>query len=117
MREFCEALAAKVGGGSYGLAAEHAHSCCILLAKTDFKKEGVWHTHIDYPRFHALVKRYYETGGAASFTSSDYTAPTPAWAMYNAEEAGFDPVDMRWRRNKGGGVSEIEYKASESGCG
>jgi hypothetical protein len=37
----------------------------------------VWHTWIDYPKFHALMKRYNETGGEAVFTAMDYMAPTP----------------------------------------
>lgn len=42
--------------GEYALACEHAHSCCILLARVDkFLVGGVWHTHIDYDRFHNLV--------------------------------------------------------------
>lgn len=116
VRAFCEALAARVGG-SYGLAAEHAHSCCILLAKNTFHIDGVWHTHINYERFHTLTKRYYESGGVEKFGTMDYLAPTPPWANYDAEEAGFDPIEMRWRRNKDGSLAEIEYKTSESGCG
>ena len=39
-------------GGQYGLACEHEHSCCVLLARTDtFRVGGRWHTWIDYERF------------------------------------------------------------------
>ena len=38
-------------GLEYGIAAEHAHSCCVLLASTRFRKEGRWHTIIDYDKF------------------------------------------------------------------
>jgi tRNA wybutosine-synthesizing protein 1 len=38
-------------GLSYGIAAEHAHSCCILIASTRFFIDGKWHTIIDYDRF------------------------------------------------------------------
>ena len=39
-------------GGEYGLACEHAHSCCILLARRSrFHRDGAWHTWIDYERF------------------------------------------------------------------
>ena len=42
--------------GEYGLACEHAHSCCILLARVDkFKVGGAWHTWIDYDRFQQLA--------------------------------------------------------------
>lgn len=43
--------------GEYALACEHAHSCCILLARTDkFRVGGVWHTWIDYDKFQKLVQ-------------------------------------------------------------
>lgn len=119
VKEFCEALAAKLDdvapGVSYGLAVEHAHSCFVLLAKTSFKIDGAWHTHIDYERFHDLVARYYESG--EPFSSMDYIARTPDWAVYDAPEAGFDPVEVRWRRKQDGSVAEVEYRPSGSGCG
>ena len=38
--------------GVYGLACEHEHSCCLLLARKDrFLVDGAWHTWIDYERF------------------------------------------------------------------
>jgi tRNA wybutosine-synthesizing protein 1 len=133
VREFCEAFAAKLaamsGGGAgapavadgapldYGLAVEHEHSCFVLLAKHQFHMDGAWHTHIDYDRFHELMARYYASGGAERFSSMDYVARTPDWALFGAAERGFDPAEMRWRRGKDGGVAEITYQASESGCG
>ena len=48
---FGEAICA-ARDGEYGLACEHAHSCCILLARRDrFWKDGRWHTWIDYKKF------------------------------------------------------------------
>ncbi len=151
--------------------------------------EGKWHTWIDYPKFHELVKRYKATDGEAVFTAMDYMAPTPdvscwadglpslslllgrlhtcvqsrlagrarqlpnarpragvgparpvdgwqpfcgpspvpvcaclfslcvQWAVYNAPEGGFDPVESRFRRNAEGAAEAVEYKASSSGCG
>ena len=36
-------------GAEYGLACEHRHSCCILLARKDpYLVDGKWHTWIDY---------------------------------------------------------------------
>ena len=52
-----------------------------------------------------------------SFTSTDYMAPTPPWAVYKSEARGFDPKESRWKRTKTGKMVEIEYKSSESGCG
>ena len=49
--EFGEAICA-ARNGEYGLACEHAHSCCVLLARKDrFWKDGHWHTWIDYDKF------------------------------------------------------------------
>ena len=116
VRAFCEALCGFLGG-EYSLAAEHAHSCCVLIARADFKdaQSGSWRTHIDYDRFQELVSRYYATGEI--FTALDYAAVTPAWAVYGAAEAGFDPSEARWRRKAAGGITTIEYTPSGSGCG
>jgi tRNA wybutosine-synthesizing protein 1 len=40
-----------LGRIEYGIAAEHEHSCCVLLARKDrFLRDGVWHTWIDYDK-------------------------------------------------------------------
>ncbi|KXT04715.1 hypothetical protein AC579_618 [Pseudocercospora musae] len=82
-------------GLEYGIAAEHAHSCCILLAdrkrfykasKTDGTKR--WHTIIDYPAFFRCV----ESG--RPFAPEDYVGEaTPEWALWG--NGGFDPRDER----------------------
>ncbi|RHZ09906.1 hypothetical protein DYB37_013028 [Aphanomyces astaci] len=102
-------------GGGYELPTEHAHSNCVLVAKTKFKIDGHWHTWIDYDKFHTLIQAYYNDGTA--FTTMGYIAPTPAWAVYNAPEAGFDPIETRFQRTKECKVVEIQYTATDSGCG
>ncbi|OWZ23760.1 TRNA wybutosine-synthesizing protein [Phytophthora megakarya] len=114
VRGFCSALCERVSG-DYALASEHAHSNCVLIAKKKFCRDGVWHTWIDYERFHELVAKYYEDG--STFTADDYTAPTPHWALYDSQEQGFDPVETRFRRTKDGKVVEFAYQSTESGCG
>ena len=84
-------------GLDYGIAAEHAHSCCILLAdRTRFYKEVTgetgaekkWHTLIDYPKFFECV----ESG--KPFDPEDYVGgSTPEWALWG--NGGFDPRDER----------------------
>jgi tRNA wybutosine-synthesizing protein 1 len=102
----------------YGIATEHEHSCCILIAREDrFKVNGQWHTWIDYPKFDELIQEYYASNGAKTFTGTDYLAPTPDWALYKSSERGFDPKESRYRRTKTGALVEVEYKSSESGCG
>ncbi|KAI7870998.1 hypothetical protein BDF14DRAFT_1878836 [Spinellus fusiger] len=92
--DFCNKLVAKLGAG-YEMACEHAHSCSILIASTDFKVEGEWYTHIDYEKFFALVKK------GEHFTSLDYMAKTPEWALFGTPEAGFDPEETRfYRKNR-----------------
>jgi hypothetical protein len=56
-------------------------------------------------------------GKTKTFSSTDYMAATPEWAVYKSIERGFDPAENRWRRGGGGELIEIEYKSSESGCG
>ena len=81
------------GEEEYGLACEHAHSCCILLARTDrYKINGEWYTWIDYDKFQNLV------ASGEKFTALDYIERTPSWATYGAEEAGFDPDQTRHRK-------------------
>lgn len=90
---FVKALDAALArrGLEYGIAAEHAHSCCVLLASTRFLVEGKWRTLIQYERFFELL----ETG--ASFAPEDYMGdPTPEWATWG--NGGFDPVDVRVHR-------------------
>ncbi|KAG2423460.1 hypothetical protein HXX76_015330 [Chlamydomonas incerta] len=87
-RAICEAR-----GGEYGLACEHAHSCCILLARVDkFLRGGTWHTWIDYDRFQQLAA----AGG--DFGAEDYMLPTPDWAEFGSEAAGFDPGQVRVKK-------------------
>ncbi|KAL2141863.1 hypothetical protein VTI28DRAFT_1846 [Corynascus sepedonium] len=78
-------------GLEYGIAAEHAHSCCILLASDRFKVDGKWHTLIDYDRFFELLE---EKGPDGDFSPEDYMGPpTPEWATWG--NGGFDPRDQR----------------------
>ena len=71
--EYAEALAARVNErgrtpARYGIATEHEHSCCILLAREDkFLIDGVWHTWINYPEFNRLIAEYYESDKKKTF--------------------------------------------------
>ncbi|KAH9393761.1 S-adenosyl-L-methionine-dependent tRNA 4-demethylwyosine synthase [Tyrophagus putrescentiae] len=84
----------------YGIACEHEHSNCILLAHRRFHIDGAWNTWIDYAKFSQLIGEYYQSNGEKTFSSLDYVQPTPAWAVYGASERGFNPNDTRFRRNK-----------------
>ncbi|KRZ59313.1 tRNA wybutosine-synthesizing protein 1 -like protein [Trichinella nativa] len=84
----------------YEIAAEHEHSNCVLIAKLNFKINGQWYTWIDYEKFFSLAERFKKDG--ISFTSYDYMAKTPDWALFGASQRGFDPEDQRWyRKSKG----------------
>ena len=78
-------------GLHYGIGAEHAHSCCVLLASERFRKHGRWHTRIDYDRFFELLEREKREG--TSFSPEDYTRETEEWALWG--NGGFDPNDER----------------------
>jgi tRNA wybutosine-synthesizing protein 1 len=106
---FVEALntALTQRGLAYGIAAEHAHSCCILIASERFKIDRKWHTRIDYKKFFQCL----ESG--CEFTPEDYIGEeTPEWARWG--NGGFDPRDERvYRKGKNklalsetGGVTE-----------
>lgn len=87
---FVEALNAALArrGLAYGIAAEHAHSCCVLIASERFKVKEKWHTRIDYEKFFACL----ESG--EEFSPEDYMGPeTPEWATWG--NGGFDPRDER----------------------
>ncbi|KAI8633438.1 hypothetical protein F5Y19DRAFT_471714 [Xylariaceae sp. FL1651] len=91
--EFVTALDRKLRerGLDYGIAAEHAHSCCVLLASGRFRVDGKWHTRIDYQRFFELLE---ERGADGDWTPEEYMGPeTPEWATWG--NGGFDPRDER----------------------
>ncbi|KAK4223768.1 S-adenosyl-L-methionine-dependent tRNA 4-demethylwyosine synthase [Podospora fimiseda] len=90
-------------GLNYGIAAEHAHSCCILLAdKERFFVKGKWHTIIDYEKFFELLEK---KGPDGDFSPEDYMGPeTPEWATWG--RGGFDPRDQRVDR-KGKPIVEV----------
>lgn len=94
VKAFSEALALK-SQGEYEVACEHEHSCCVLLAKSNkFKIDGQWYTWIDYEKFHDLV------ASGRTFDSRDYMSATPSWAVYGSEESGFDPGQLRYRKER-----------------
>lgn len=107
---FAEAFNAALGrrGLGYGIAAEHAHSCCILIASDRFLIEDKWHTLIDYDKFFACLE------GGQDFAPEDYVGPpTPEWAAFG--HGGFNPADERVHR-KGKHRSEmLDPKASGGG--
>ncbi|XP_032933852.1 S-adenosyl-L-methionine-dependent tRNA 4-demethylwyosine synthase TYW1-like isoform X2 [Catharus ustulatus] len=90
----------------YGIACEHEHSNCLLMAHSKFHVDGEWRTWIDYGRFQELVREHEQSGGSRTFTAAEYTARTPPWALFGARERGFDPLDVRFqRKNKARDVS------------
>jgi tRNA wybutosine-synthesizing protein 1 len=107
--EFVTQLEAELNtrGLSYGIGAEHAHSCCVLLAdRTRFKPNGKWATRIDFERFFDLYEgkvqgSRMEDGKVVGWRPEDYVgAETPEWALWG--NGGFDPRDQRvYRKGKG----------------
>lgn len=83
----------------------------MLLARRDrYFHGGAWHTWIDYEKFQDLVE------AGAPFTAQDYVARTPDWAVAGSEEAGFDPAETRFKKERkhggraaagGGAPSEV----------
>jgi tRNA wybutosine-synthesizing protein 1 len=93
VRAFAEQLVA-VLGHEWLPAVEHEHSNMVVLAKPRFRDaDGTWRTWIDYDKFSDLIMEWYRS--KTPFDATQYAAPTPSWAVYNASEAGFDPADTR----------------------
>lgn len=102
--EFVRALAAELQRRNlgYGIAVEHEHSCCVLLASDRFKRNGKWHTRIGFEKFYELVESG-EKFGPEDYIDED---PTPEWALWG--NGGFDPRDKRvYRKGKKKGLEEV----------
>jgi len=104
LRDECEDESKKIP--EYGLACEHKHSVSVLLARVDqFAVDDPetgkrrWRTWIDYDKFQRLAAKNAEDP-TFTFGVEDYVEDTPAWALFGAEEEGFDPTDTRHRRKQ-----------------
>lgn len=112
---FCEALGESVAKMSddgtiphYEIASEHEHSCCILMANVEkFKVDGKWNTFIDFDKFIELQ------GGNEPFSSADYMAETPPWAVFGHEARGFDPAETRVKKVRNHKPKEEVVPAAE----
>ena len=107
---FVEALVRELNkrGLNYDIAAEHAHSCCILIGdKNRFYKEDGWHTIIDYEAFFERL----ESG--EEFGADDYVGEaTPKWAIWGSGNGGFNPEDERVDRK---GKPKVDQRVTVSG--
>ena len=112
---FCEDLAKRLtddhpDAPEYRIACSHKHSVSVLLARVDqlatVDDQGnvaTWNTWIDYDKFHALEREFSKNG--TPFDVKSYAVPAPDWALFGAEEDGFDPVDTRVYKKKANGKS------------
>ncbi|HLC96078.1 MAG TPA: 4-demethylwyosine synthase TYW1 [Candidatus Nanoarchaeia archaeon] len=55
----------------YDMVAEHISSRVVLFARKSLKKDGVWKTWIDFPKFMELAL------SGKEFSTDDYLVPTP----------------------------------------
>ena len=92
VRKFSEALADILE--DYEIACEHEHSHLVLLSHKKFKIKNEWFTWIDYPKFIEL------SNSKKDFGPMDYIEKTPSWALYNSNEQGFDPEEIRIKKIK-----------------
>ena len=90
----------------YEFACEHKHSVSVLLARVDQfayedpeTGERKWKTWIDYDKFQELAAKN-AADPTFTFGVEDYTAEAPSWALFGANEEGFDPTDTRHRKKK-----------------
>jgi len=95
--QLCDAVTALLPAdqADYGLACEHEHSLCVLIAnKNKYMVDGEWCTWINYEKFHELVR------SGKPFSSVDYLEKTPSWARFGSQEQGFSPQQERFKRVK-----------------
>ena len=59
----------------YEIVSEHIPSRVILLAKKKYKIDGKWHTWINFPKFHELIKENKE------IEALDYSIKTPSTGL------------------------------------
>ncbi|EOA86991.1 Fe-S oxidoreductase [Exserohilum turcicum] len=106
-------------GLQYGIGAEHAHSCCVLLAdRNRFMRDGRWATRIDFDRFFDLCEgkvqgSRVENEIVVGWRPEDYLGhDTPEWTLWG--NGGFDPRDARvYRKGKGPKVEEVKEEEEE----
>ena len=55
-------------------------------------------THTHTRTHNHQIQRFDSSGGTETFTSLDYVAPTPEWAVLGHAQRGFDPQETRWHR-------------------
>ena len=72
----------------------------IFTCFFQFYIDDKWHTWIDYDKFHELRAAHESSSGKTKFSALDYVRATPDWAVYGANERGFNPNDKRHYRNK-----------------
>ena len=100
--DFVQKLVDKLGS-DYALSCEHEHSCSLLVAHRKYLIDGHWHTWIDYERFHHLVT------SNKPFDALDYVARTPEWAVYGAQEHGFDPEETRFFKKRNAKETPLDH--------
>jgi tRNA wybutosine-synthesizing protein 1 len=59
-----------------------------------------------------IVYAFWQVAGGTQFSSEDYMAKTPAWAVYGSAEGGFDPNEVRVKKERRHGIS----KPVSGGC-
>lgn len=64
--------------------------------------QGRWYTWIDYDRFLELAK------SGKPFTTMDYASPTPEWALVGHAARGFDPREVRYKKERKTGARSAE---------
>ena len=72
----------------YELVTEHIPSRVVLMAKRKFKKQGIWHTWIDFEKYHASVC------GGSDFTAEDYLKITPAVGFAEVHDDAYQEIGL-----------------------
>ena len=91
---FCQELVRHLPG--YEIVSEHIPSRVVMFAQKKFKKEGVWHTWIDFEKWHTLVNSRKEFG------TEEYLLKTPQTGL-----SGTGTLDRRKAEGKEKHLSKV----------
>ncbi len=103
--EYAKELEKHISG--YEIVTDHPQSCVVMLAKKTFKKDGKWHTWIDFEKYHELV-----TSGV-EFSAEDYLKITPRPGLSGKKSSDFVSRRHRKRMAKKKMLEEATGEVSE----
>ena len=106
---FCQELVQHLPG--YEIVSEHIPSRVVMFAQKKFKKEGVWHTWIDFEKWHALVN------SGKEFGTEEYLLKTPQTGLSGTGTLDRKKPDQKEKHLPNGRNDEEKYQQNDGNYG